>query len=256
MTGGLDAAAFALLLAGAALAGLVQGIAGFAFGMVSTSVWIWGLEPRLAAAMAVFGSLVGQLIGLVTIRRGWQWQALWPFLAGGALGLPVGIWLLPQLDVVSFKLFLGTLLIVACPLMLAQARLPPLELHGAAARLADGAAGAIGGLMGGLGGYSGVVPTLWCTLRRFDKDRQRAVIQNFLLAAHSATLIGYAANGVLDRTTLALTPAVAAAMLVPSWLGARIYKGLSDAAFRRVVLLLLLATGAALLVTTLPKALS
>jgi uncharacterized membrane protein YfcA len=256
VTGGLDATAFALLLAGAALAGLVQGIAGFAFGMVSTSVWIWGLEPRLAAAMAVFGSLVGQLLGLATIRRGWHWPALWPFLAGGALGLPVGVWLLPQLDAVSFRLFLGGMLVVVCPLMLAQTRLPALPLQGAAARLADATAGTIGGLMGGLGGYSGVVPTLWCTLRRFDRDRQRAVIQNFLLAAHSATVAGYAANGVLDGTALAVAPAVAAATLLPGWLGAHIYKGLSEAAFRWVVLVLLFATGATLLVTTLPKVLS
>ena len=57
-----------LLAGGAALAGLVQGISGFAFAMVAMSVWVWGLDPRLAAVMAVSGALVGQCIAL----RGWD----------------------------------------------------------------------------------------------------------------------------------------------------------------------------------------
>jgi hypothetical protein len=37
---------------GAAIAGLVQGISGFAFAMVAMSIWVWGVEPQLAAVMA------------------------------------------------------------------------------------------------------------------------------------------------------------------------------------------------------------
>ena len=40
---------------GAAIAGLVQGISGFAFSMVAVSIWVWGLDPKFAATMAVFG---------------------------------------------------------------------------------------------------------------------------------------------------------------------------------------------------------
>ena len=34
---------------GAAVAGFVQGLSGFAFGMVAMSFWAWVLEPQLAA---------------------------------------------------------------------------------------------------------------------------------------------------------------------------------------------------------------
>jgi uncharacterized protein len=68
-----------LLAGGAALAGLVQGISGFAFAMVAMSVWVWGIEPRLAAVMAVSGGLLGQLLGLVTVRRAPRWASLLPF---------------------------------------------------------------------------------------------------------------------------------------------------------------------------------
>ena len=34
-----------LLAFGAAIAGLVQGISGFAFAMVAMSIWVWGVDP-------------------------------------------------------------------------------------------------------------------------------------------------------------------------------------------------------------------
>ena len=42
-------------------------------------------------------------------------------------------------------------------------------------RWGDGAVGLVGGVLGGIGGFAGSVPTLWCTLRGFNKDTQRAV---------------------------------------------------------------------------------
>jgi uncharacterized membrane protein YfcA len=49
---------------------------------------------------------------------------------------------------------------------------------------------------------------------------------------------------------------VAAAVLVPVLLGARLYAGLSTETFKRVVLALLALTGAALLVRALPPLLA
>ena len=53
------------------------------------------------------------------------------------------------------------------------------------AESADFVVGAFGGVMGGIGGFTGVLPSLWVTLRGWDKDLQRSVIQNFSLAALS-----------------------------------------------------------------------
>jgi uncharacterized membrane protein YfcA len=57
------------LIVGAMLAGFVQGLSGFAFGMVAMSIWVWGVEPHLAAVMAVFGGLTGQVFSAITARR-------------------------------------------------------------------------------------------------------------------------------------------------------------------------------------------
>jgi uncharacterized membrane protein YfcA len=242
-----------LLVVGAAVAGFVQGLSGFAFGMVAMSFWVWGLEPRVAAVMAVFGSLTGQVVAVVSSRRGFRLAALAPFLAGGAVGIPLGIAVLPHLNADLFKLALGGVLVVFCPIMLFSSSLPKVSRGG---RVADGVAGAVGGFMGGIGGFTGVVPTLWCTLRGMAKDEQRAIIQNFNLAALAFTMAGYLASGLVTRDMWPLLPLVAVALLVPSLIGARIYVGLSEAAFRRLVLNLLSLSGVAMLASAVPRLLA
>jgi len=234
-----------LLATGAAVAGFVQGLSGFAFGMVAMSIWVWGIEPHVAAVMTVTGGLAGQLVQAFTVRRGLRLPALLPFLLGAAVGVPLGVALLPHLDTGLFKLTLGIILVVCCPAMLLAHRLPRLRWGG---RAGGGVAGAVGGLMGGIGGFPGVVPTLWCTLRGFDKDLQRTVVQNFNLAALAATMAVYLASGAVTREMLPLAAVVIPALLVPSLLGARVYVGLSEPAFRRVVLTLLTGAGVAMIV--------
>jgi uncharacterized membrane protein YfcA len=112
--------------------------------------------------------------------------------------------------------------------------------------------GLVGGAMGGIAGFSGVLPSLWVTLRGWDKELQRGVIQNFSLAALAATLLAYIASGALTLDMASKFAVVAPAMLLPSLFGARIYHGLSPAAFRRVVLLLLCAAGVAMVAAGLP----
>ncbi|WP_420996867.1 sulfite exporter TauE/SafE family protein [Cupriavidus sp. 30B13] len=238
---------------GAVVAGFVQGLSGFAFGMVAMSFWVWTVEPRLAAAMAVFGSLTGQVVAALTVRRGFSPRQLLPFVAGGVAGIPIGVALLPMLDANLFKACLGAFLVVWCPLMLLSAQLPRVRIGG---RLADGLAGTAGGIMGGIGGFSGVIPTLWCTLRGLPKDEQRAIIQNFNLATLAVTMATYVGTGIVTRDMVPMFLVVGPAMLVPSILGARLYIGISEIAFRRIVLSLLTASGVVLLCASLPRLLA
>ncbi len=232
------------------MAGFVQGLSGFGFSLTAMSLWAWLLEPRLAVALAVFGGLTGQVFSALTVRRGFSLAQVGPFLAGGLAGLPLGLLLLPRLDIPAFKGLLGLLLVVVCPLMYFSARLPRVTRGG---RVADGLAGAVGGFMGALGGFSGVVPTLWCSLRGMARDSQRSVIQTFNLAVLTATFGSYLLTGIVTPAMLPLFAIVAPAVVLASLLGARAYAGISDTAFRKLILLLLTASGIALLVAALPE---
>ncbi|AUL15078.1 sulfite exporter TauE/SafE family protein [Bordetella bronchiseptica] len=239
-----------VVVAGAVVAGFVQGLSGFGYGLTAMSVWAWSIDPRLAAALVVFGSLTGQLIAAFSVRRGFDWRRLLPFLLGGLVGIPIGVRILPMLDVHMFKALLGGFLVLWCPLMLAVKYLPRITAGG---RLADAVVGGLGGVMGGIGGFTGTLPTLWCTLRGFARDEQRSIIQNFNLGTLLVTMATYVGTGIVTADMLPLFGLVALAMLIPTVLGTRLYLGISDQAFRRIVLGLLTLSGVAMLASSLPR---
>jgi len=234
---------------GAIVAGFVQGLSGFAFGLVALSFWAWVLDPRLAATLSVFGALTGQLLAAFTVRRGFNLKTLLPFVLGGLAGIPLGVYLLPLLDMNWLKAILGTLLVLWCPAMLLSRQLPRVTAGG---RAADGVVGFAGGIMGGLGGFTGTLPTLWCTLRGYERDVQRSVVQNFNLSMLLVTMGTYVGTGIVTRDMLPMFAIVAPAMLIPTLLGTRVYIGISDLRFRQIVLNLLTVSGIALLASSLP----
>jgi uncharacterized membrane protein YfcA len=140
---------------------------------------------------------------------------------------------------------LGGFLLVYGTVMLFM---PPMALFTRAGRVADGGVGFIGGVFGGLSGLSGALPTLWCGLRGWDKDAQRAVYQPFNIAIHVATLLAHGRDGYLNgefgRGFLVCLPALA----LGGWLDTKLYRRIDDARFRRIVLWLLTLSGATLLI--------
>ena len=245
----MDMSLYLTIALGAVVAGFVQGLSGFAFGLVAMSFWAWTVDPRLAAVLATAGALTGQLIAAFTVRRGFNKALLMPFVVGGLIGVPLGVWLLPMLNIQVFKACLGTLLVLWCPAMLMSRKLPRVTAGG---RWADAVAGWLGGVCGGIGGFAGAVPTLWCTLRGMEKDVQRAVVQNFNLTMLSVAFALQLGTGLVTSDMLPLIAMVAVCVLVPVLLGARLYIGISEANFRKLVLGLLTASGVALLASSLP----
>ena len=79
------------------------------------------------------------------------------------------------------------------------------------------------------------------------------MFQVFSLSMQSLTLAIYSASGLITRETLSLFALVAPAMIVPTLLGVRLYARFSDAAFRRLILVLLSLSGIVLLVASVPR---
>ncbi len=241
------------VLFGAVAAGFVQGLSGFAFGLVAMTFWAWAIAPQLAGPLVVFGSLIGQLLLLRSFRHSFNGQRLWPFVLGGCVGTPFGVLMLRYIDPVAFKMAVGLILVVYCPLMLCLRAMPRVTVGG---RLADGGVGLIGGVMGGLGGLNGPAPTLWCSLRGWSRDEQRAVFQTFSLCMQALTLAMYSASGLITRQTVLLFAIVAPAMVIPTLIGVRFYRRFSEAGFRQLILILLSASGIVLLFASVPRLLA
>ena len=239
---------FLIVALGAAAAGFVQGLSGFAFGLVAMGIWAWALDPVLAGPLVVFGSLVGQMLATRALWRALNpWRAL-PFVVGGVIGVPLGVALLRYINPVTFKACVGLLLVVWCPVMLWSSDLPHVRWGG---KWADACVGWIGGVMGGLGGLTGPAPILWATLRGWDRHAQRAIFQVFNVCMHGLTMTIYIVSGTVPHRALPLFAVMLPAMLIPSIVGYRLYHRVSDITFRRVVLGLLTISGAVLIITSL-----
>ncbi len=133
---------------------------------------------------------------------------------------------------------------LCCPAMLLARDFPKLPFGG---RLMNGIVGAIGGATGAIGGFSGTIPTLWCSLQKYDRHVQRAVIQNFNLAMLSVTMVMYLVAGLVTVDMLPHFGVAFPCIAVSAFLGIRLYSRINDRLFRVVILLLLTASGLALL---------
>ncbi len=228
------------------LAGFVQGISGFALGLVAMVFWSGAMPPQVAAPLIAICSVAGQLTTLGAVWGSLEPRRAVPIVLAGVAGLPAGIALLPLIDAAEFRFWVGVLLCAYCPSMLLVPSLPALRWGGG---WADAAAGAVGGVMGGIAGLSGPAPTLWLTLRGWERDVQRGVIQAYLIVVQLAALAGFAAGGFLTAPVMRLAAWTVPCALLPSVLGAMLYGRLGGDGFRRLVLALLALTGVALLMS-------
>lgn len=242
-----------VIVVGGVIAGFVQGLSGFGFGLASLAIWSWVLEPEAAVPTVVFGSLVGQLLATGSLRQHMDIARAGPFLIGGVLGIPLGLWLLSLIDPLLFKFGLGALLFVYCFIMLFIKHIHKISWGG---RFADGVAGWIGGVAGGVGGIPGALPTLWCSLRGWQKDQQRSVFQMFNLLMHIITFASFVLLGLIQPQTVKIIAVVTPCIILPTLLGLRMYQHFSDKTFRLIVLSLLLSSSITLLIATAPQVLA
>ena len=237
----------AVALVAVLAASTVSSIAGFAFSAVCGAMLFHLMDSPVAAVQAmIVCSIAIQLFSVVALWRTIDWRSLPVLLAGGVLGMPVGVYLLLHLHTGVYRDLIGGLLIVYGGYLLLAPPLPSLRTG----PFADACAGFLGGLTGGLAGFPGAFVTIWCGLKGWDKSRQRGVYQPFILAMQPLTLIAIhlmrpssADVAQMDWKTLAFIPAA----LLGAWFGLRIFKRLSDRQFGFAVNGLIIVSGIGLI---------
>jgi len=236
---------FGIFLGATFAAALVAGLAGFAFGLVAAAIWLHLLTPLQTATLIVGYGLVVQGIAVWKSRHALNWSRLWPFLAGGALGVPAGAAILGFSNPSTMRAGIGAALIVYGIYGLIRPKLRPVPDNA----FLDTGVGFFNGLLGGMTGLAGIIVTIWAGLRGWPKDAQRAVFQPVAVAVFAMTALWLGANGTVSADTLRLFLYGLPALLAGTWLGLKLYGLLDEAGFRRAVLLLLLLSGIALLVS-------
>ena len=224
---------------------VVAGVAGFAFGLVAAAIWLYVLTPIDSAALIVGFGLVVQGVAVWKLRHALDPRRLWPFVAGGALGVPLGVVILGSVPPDAMRAGIGVFLVAYALHGLARPAMRPLTVGGAAA---DGGIGVLGGIVGGATGLAGIVPTIWCGIRGWPKDVQRAVFQPVAVAIFVMTALWLGGRGIVTAGTIKLFLVGLPPLLAGTWVGFKLYGRLDEAAFRKVVLALLILSGALLIV--------
>jgi uncharacterized protein len=229
-----------LFLTATFAAALVAGLAGFAFGLVASAVWLYILTPLQAANLIIAFGLVVQGYAVWKLRHALAWDRITPMLLGAALGVPVGVIILATASPEYLRNGVGAVLVVYSLYGLMN---PSLRRFTAAGMAADGGAGFLNGLVGGATGLAGIIATIWCQLRGWPKDQQRAVFQPVGVATFAMSAIGIGAQGSISRDVIWLFALGLPVLLAGTWTGLKLYGRLDEAQFSNVVLVLLLVSG-------------
>ena len=225
-----------IIMAGALAAGFVSGLAGFGTGLIALGIWLHAVPPALAAPLVVVCSVISQVQTIPAIWHAIDFHRLWPMVAAGVLGVPIGVNLLAHVDPNVFRLVIGVLLVVfSTAMFLGRARIA-ISWGG---RKADAVIGLGGGILGGLAGLSGPLPTIWATLRGWSKDQRRGIFQAYNLTIQSVAMAALFVKGLMTPEIGWLALWALPGTLIGSWLGARAYRRLSDHHFHRLLLGLL-----------------
>lgn len=225
------------------LSALVSSVAGFAFCAIAGSALAYlKVEPVRAVQMMVLCSIATQFYAVWSIRASIRWRELVPMMVAGAATVPLGVWLLLHVEARIYAAGLGAFLVAyGCYIAL---RSESLVVRGNAWR--DAIAGALGGIAGGLAGVPGSFVTIWCSMRGWDKLRQRAVYQPYILAMQLVAIVclrWQASRRVGFDHDLQLVPFA----LVGAMAGLALFRLMSNRQFQVAVSVLLVVSGLGLL---------
>jgi uncharacterized protein len=221
----------------------VSSIAGFAFSAIAGAMLFHVLPAGAEAVRVMMVASIGiQIYTVAVIRRSIRWSRCVPFIVGGALALPIGIFLLLALPAKGYLLAIGAGLIAYGVYM--QVRSTPRFVAGEH-RLMDIAVGAAGGITGPLAAFPGACLVIWCGMRGWDKLAQRAIYQPYILVMQltGLALLCIDEPGTLRPELLGyVLPGLAGAVI-----GMRVFRSLTEVHFQRVINAALIASGTALL---------
>jgi uncharacterized membrane protein YfcA len=224
----------------------LSSIGGFAFAALCGAPLFHLMPPVMVVQVILVCSIAIQSLSVIALRKAIDWPVLIRFLMGGVTSLPIGVYLLLHLDPELYCRLLGVFLIVYGAFMVLRprttVRFQPVW--------SDLLVGLIGGITGGFAGFPGAFVTIWCSLKGWNKDRQRGVYQPFILVMQILTLglLSCIAGGSGSNGGFYNLGAWACVLpaLLGTWCGLGWYRRLSDAQFAAVVNTLLIASGVGL----------
>jgi uncharacterized membrane protein YfcA len=228
------------------LSGFVSGVTGFGFSFIGAMA-LFLFEPKELIPLLLILSTVTQFASIWKLRdsmipfRDWWKDGPLPFIVGGAIGVPFGLWVLYTLDPLALCEIVGFIIVAyAAYSFIAK----PVYHPGALTKKARLLAGFLGGVIGGFTAAPGSVVVIWAGVSGISKQKQRAIVQPFIVCVQM-----FAIYEQLGKPGALSVPVFIYAMLlclfvVPAnQFGVSIFKKITDTSFNRIVRILLAGMG-------------
>ena len=230
----------AIFVVGAFAGGFAVGLAGFGAGPVLLAFWLHLMPPTVAAPVLALCVGAGQFQAFYAVKDAFDWQRVWPFLVGGLIGVPLGTSILLYVSGETLSRGIGLFLIVYAIIFLLTGRIARFTAGG---RPADAVAGFGAGVACGAASVPGPPMNIWCSLRGWSKDIQRATFQPFNISMIVVVAVIYAFNGLYSANVVWLALIALPAIAIGARAGILAYKRINEAQYRRLLLYTLLASG-------------
>jgi uncharacterized membrane protein YfcA len=234
------------VMAAVFVAALVSSIAGFAFSAICGAMLFQLINnPVQVVELMMVCSIAGQMWMTWALWHSITWRPLSLFLFGGLLGLPLGFYILLHSDAAVYTRGMGTLLVLYAAYMLFRRPI----LWRRQRPLLDGLSGFVGGITGGAAAFPGAFVTIWCGMKGWDKERQRALYQPFILVMQIvaiAMLTLLRPRGAIAPSLVLSSMVYLPAMLCGTMLGMTYFKRLNERQFFIAVNMLLIISGVSL----------
>ena len=221
------------------LAGIVRGFAGFGFSALSVA----GMSLFFSPAQVVPAVFVLEVLASVTlIASVWReihWGWLKALLVGGAIGIPLGVYLLAVVPEAPLRAVVSLVILTAAVLLLSGFKAPLADTS-----LVRFATGIVSGVFNGLAAIGGMVVAVTLFSTAITGAAARATLIALFFATDLYSLAWSGGYGLLDRTLIVWVAWLLVPMLAGIWIGRRHFLKVDEARFRRIVLRVLAVTAA------------
>ena len=227
-----------------ALASFTIALTGFGFGLISMSIYPNFMRVDQAAALVGILALIIVAVSLMPIRRYIRVSLLWPLIVGATVGVPIGVFLLVQLDERLLRIGLGATILVTLGADMLRKRTKERKKSTAFAILA----GVVSGAFGGAFSVSGPPVVLYLSSIVKHKYELKANLLFYFLFVAVLRLPAFLFSGVLTMTVLRISLIVAIPLILGIVIGSIAFKRLEQERFRIGVRILLAASAISLVI--------
>jgi uncharacterized membrane protein YfcA len=239
-------------------AGLCSGLSGFGFSAVGAASLVL-LPPVLGIPLLQALSTANQLLSVGQLRKDMpsSWKTFWngpgPYILGGVVGVPIGVWLLTHMPAKQLMIVFGSLLVLYS--IYSMFKSDGAKIKGFGGPAAGAGVGFLGGAIGGFTAFPGAAVVVWSALRDLPKARNRAIVQPYIIMSqiYSLGLLAWLHPAIFSHQYWLLLGLTLPAVLPGTISGVMAYKHISDVNFKRICYFMLGLSGAVLLVKVLLK---